>query len=281
MRCRRFDDPGLFLDQAKPFLAEREAENTVLVGAALRCQQRAHGDAVMVAVHDRSRVCLAAVMMPPFNLVLSAGADPAALPVLGTALLDAGIAPPGVVGSRPLADAFAGWWCRQRQTGVEPEHDLVLYQAGRITPPAGIAGELRRASEDDLGLLVGWHERFVHDAGLSADEAVGARGLMATRIERHEVFLWVTGGRPVSMAAFVPTTLAGDAGRINSVFTPKAERSRGYATACVAALSGYLLAGSWRYVLIFADAHNPITNHVYPRIGYEALGPFRSLVFRS
>lgn len=146
MHCQRFDDPGLFLEEAKPFLAEREAENTVLVGAALRCQ---HGDAVLMTVHDRSRVCMAAVMTPPFNLLLSAGGDPAALPVLGAAVLGAGVAPRGVVGPRSLAESFARWWCRRRPTGSRPSTIWCSIGPGglhRLQASRAGSGALRKAT---------------------------------------------------------------------------------------------------------------------------------------
>ena len=88
-------------------------------------------------------------------------------------------------------------------------------------------------------------------------------------------------GRPVASAAFVPTTPAGDAGRINAVSTLEEERGKGYASACVAALSTRLLARGWRYCLMFADRHNPITTRIYPRLGYEETARFASIGLAS
>ncbi|MGH6895183.1 MAG: GNAT family N-acetyltransferase [Geminicoccaceae bacterium] len=50
MKCEFFSDAASFLDVATPFLAESEAENTVLVGRALRYVDRPRSDAVMAVV---------------------------------------------------------------------------------------------------------------------------------------------------------------------------------------------------------------------------------------
>ena len=159
----------------------------------------------------------------------------------------------------------------------------MLYRLAAVIPPSrALPGELRTATAADVAWLADWHARFVADAGLSPAEAADARAHTASRIARGEVVYRAVDGRPASKAAFVPTTEAGDAGRINAVFTPAEERGRGrgYASACVAALSRcLLLERGWRYRLIFADARNPTTNRIYPRLGYGRIGVYRNLTF--
>jgi uncharacterized protein len=95
------------------------------------------------------------------------------------------------------------------------------------------------------------------------------------------MYLWAVEGRPVASAAFIPTTPAGDAGRINAVFTLEEERGKGYASAGVAALSRRLLDRGWRYCLVFADRGNPITTRLYPRLGYQEIARFATIGFRG
>jgi predicted GNAT family acetyltransferase len=85
----------------------------------------------------------------------------------------------------------------------------------------------------------------------------------------------------VASAAFVPTTPACDVGRINAVFTLEEERGRGYASACVAALSRRLLKRGWRYCLVFADRGNPVATLIYPRLGYQDDANLATIGFRG
>ena len=279
MRCEFFGDAGGFLDVAAPFLAENEAANTVVLGVALRCQRAPRGDAVMVVVRDGDAVRMVAVMTPPHALVLSTG-DADAIPYLAEAFDAAAIRPPGVSGVTPLAERFAAVWTSRGRAVARPESQLILYRASSIRAAADVPGELRPASDDDLERLAAWQFRFAEQAGLSAAERTAdMRAVVAARLARGEMVVWAVHGRPVSNAAFVPTTPAGDAGRINAVFTLEEERGKGYASACVAALSRQLLERGWRYCLIFADRGNPTTTRIYPRLGYGEIATFSQMAF--
>jgi hypothetical protein len=279
MRCRFFSTVRGFLDVAARFLAEYEAENTVLVGRALRCVRRPRSNVVMAVVQDDDAVRLAALMTPPHALVLSTGhAD--AIPCLVEGFRAAAIRPPGVSGVEAIAERFAAAWTSREHAVARPESRMNLYRATSIRAPADVPGELRTASDDDLERLAAWQFRFAEQAGLSAAERTAdMRAVVAARLARGEMVVWAVHGRPVSNAAFVPTTPAGDAGRIIAVFTLEEEHGKGYASACVAALSRQLLERGWRYCLIFADRGNPITTRIYPRLGYRRIATFSQMAF--
>jgi uncharacterized protein len=270
MRCELFSDASKFLDVAGPFLARREAENTVVLGSALGCQRKPQRDAVMAVVQDGGSVRLVAIMIPPYPLALSAG-DPKAVLQLVQALRRAGVRPPGVSGLEPMAEGFAARWRGDRRA-AEPGVRMILYRAQSVAAPRDVRGGLRTATADDRDWLAAWQCRFAEQANLSAvEQAADMRAIVAARIDRGEMHLWTVEGQPVASAAFVPTTPGGDAGRINAVFTLEEQRGKGYASACVAALSQRLLDRGWRYCLIFADRGNPTTTRIYLRLGYRAI----------
>jgi predicted GNAT family acetyltransferase len=57
--------------------------------------------------------------------------------------------------------------------------------------------------------------------------------------------------------------------RVTLVYTPPSRRGRGYASACVAALSAMLLGGGRRFCYLFTDLANPTSNRIYAKIGYR------------
>lgn len=69
------------------------------------------------------------------------------------------------------------------------------------------------------------------------------------------------------MAALARETWTGIA--VNAVYTPPEARRRGYASACVAALSQHALEGGREFCMLFTDATNATSNHIYERIGYR------------
>jgi predicted GNAT family acetyltransferase len=66
---------------------------------------------------------------------------------------------------------------------------------------------------------------------------------------------------------------------VSAVYTPLELRGRGYATACVGALSRMLLASGWGYCALFADLSNTAANCIYERIGYRPACDYDEYVF--
>lgn len=58
--------------------------------------------------------------------------------------------------------------------------------------------------------------------------------------------------------------------RISEVYTPPDKRNRGYAAACVHALSAQHRDAGFRSIL-YTDLANPTANSIYRRIGYRAV----------
>ena len=82
-----------------------------------------------------------------------------------------------------------------------------------------------------------------------------------------QLWLWQD-GEPLSMA--VSREPVADVVRVTEVYTPPNKRKRGYAAACVHALSARLRNAGYRCIL-YTDLANPTSNSVYRRIGYRAV----------
>ena len=125
---------------------------------------------------------------------------------------------------------------------------------------------MRVIAETDLDLVTSWLAAFVSELDLAEprDPAEIAR----TRLAAGDLYVWDDGG-PVSMVGFGGKTPNGI--RLNFVYTPEDKRRRGYATACVAALTQMLIDRGNRYCALYTDLANPTSNAIYQRIGYEPL----------
>jgi uncharacterized protein len=111
-----------------------------------------------------------------------------------------------------------------------------------------------------------WRAAFSIDAeGMDADEAE-KNAALPLRNSRHLV-LWEVEGTPVSMAGYSGSTPNGI--RVAPVYTPPKNRGKGFAGACVAALSQKLLDDGRKFCFLYTDLANPTSNHIYQTIGYE------------
>ena len=78
-----------------------------------------------------------------------------------------------------------------------------------------------------------------------------------------------TAPRDKSIVLELKSELAERRLRIGFVYTPKEERGKGYASACVAAASEKALETGYKFCCLFTDLGNPTSNSIYQRIGYN------------
>lgn len=268
LRVTRFEDSDAFLARAGGFLLEREALHTLVYSIA--AEARGHPEPYLVAVEHDDAIVLAAVRTSPHNLVLSRSTDEAALEVLARDLRNVGQTPPGVHGPKQEAAEFVELWtgiggCRTRARMAQRIHQLTS-----VSPPEGVEGSAREAVAADIELLKSWSTAFVEEAlpGETHDDQAWA----ARQLGAHDrgVFLWEIDGEPVSMASYSGPTPNGI--RIGGVYTPVELRRRGHASACVAALSGHLLAKGFRQLFLFTDLADPTGHRIYERLGFRPMG---------
>jgi predicted GNAT family acetyltransferase len=108
-----------------------------------------------------------------------------------------------------------------------------------------------------------WIPAFVKEIGEIMGQDLDR--VVAHRLNTQSTYIWED-DLPVSLAAgrqLLPTV-----GSIGSVYTPPKYRRKGYASACVAALSQKLLNEGCDRCFLLTDLANPISNHIYQQIGY-------------
>jgi predicted GNAT family acetyltransferase len=266
----RSDTAAAFLAAAGDFLGRQEAEHNLIFGICANLTADPgfpSAPPYLATVSRDDRVVLAAVMTPPWNLVLSWTDEPGALAAMASDLDAAGIAPPGTTAPVEIARTFASIWCNPRglmgQVGLAER----IYRLERVTPPRGVAGHARVATERDRDLLVEWVDAFLAEAleRRSPEEAtvlVDRSFRMGTRTW----YLWED-GEPVSVAASSGPTPNGI--RIGPVYTPPERRKHGYASAVTAAASQAELDNGRRFIFLFTDLANPTSNKIYQQIGYS------------
>jgi GNAT superfamily N-acetyltransferase len=261
-----------FLDLAGEFLGEREAEHNLIFGILSNYEadpsQYSEPPYLATILHG-DRVVGAAIRTPPWRLVLSEVDHPGAIHSLARDLSGADL--PGVVGPAAAAGHFAEAWHELRGRHPRLLRHERSFRLRRVIPPRPASGEMVRAQPEHRRILADWTEAF-HEEALSntppqdylamADRWI--RGLGRT------AYLWYDGGRPVSMTGAGGLTPKGI--RVGPVYTPPADRGRGYASNLVAQVSQLLLDQGRTFVFLFTDLANPTSNKIYQDIGYEPVG---------
>jgi predicted GNAT family acetyltransferase len=267
------DQAAEFLTYAGDYLRSRPAEHSVILTNAERRIDLTGADNLWAWVTSADgAVTAAAIHTPPFGAYVSVGADDA-IAALADGFHERGRSLPGVGGFRQQAEVFAAKWGRLTDARIETTMRQGVYVADAVTPPTGVPGRMRRVDAADRTLVGEWVADFHVDTGLPPQPSSD----IDERIASGRLFVWVVDDRPVSMAGVTPP--AAGVSRVQYVYTPADRRRRGYASACVAALTAKELAEPGRTCMLYTDLANPTSNGIYQAVGYTRLGEAVQIVF--
>jgi predicted GNAT family acetyltransferase len=264
-----FSDAGRFLERVQPFLVRREAEHCLILGLldGLRAGEQWGAEPPLMAVaEDHGEVAAVVLMTPPRNLILSRIADDSTIDAIADELRAKGVAIPGVNSCAEVARKFALKWSELSACTFRTQMAQRIYQLSRVTKQVRTAGNIRDPNQSDDALMRKWRAAFSMDAEGMDREAAEREAALPLPKSRHLV-LWEIEGTPVSMAGFAGPTPNGI--RVAWVYTPPENRGKGFAGACVAALSQKLLDDGRKFCFLYTDLANPTSNHIYQTIGYE------------
>ena len=275
-----YDDPAAFLHEVRDHLAQDPVLTTVVASVAARevaegllaAPGLPHWYAVTRdAAGGVTGVAMRTAPFAPHPLFVLPMPDAAAV-ALARLLHERGEHVGGANGALPAVRVLVDETARLGGGTVRVRMHTRLFELREVREPPRPAGRLRTATQADLDIALAWFEAFHRDA----DEQAGREGgheaeavtleAVQSRVEHGHVFLWEVDGEPVHLTGRNPASYG--AARIGPVYTPRAHRGRGYASATVAELSRRILEEGDRPCL-FTDQANPVSNRVYERIGYE------------
>ena len=279
-----------FLAVTGEFLRAEAARNSVVLTVTenLRLNAAAHAESgpggpmfgwwrppAVPGRKDQGPLGAAFMHTPEFPAMLSHMSGQAAAELAGV-LADAGHRVPGINASQEVADAFAAAWRDRTGDAVTVHRQMRLFRLGElIRPVPGPEGSARLAAERDRDLLAEWFDAFAREVG--DPPRSDNRAAIDDRLGYGGITLWQVGGVPVSIAGL--TRVVAGMVRVGSVYTPPAQRGRGYAGAVTAAVSQSALDAGVREVVLYTDLANPTSNALYQRLGYRPVGDFVELSF--
>jgi uncharacterized protein len=278
MKLHKFDSIDKFWDKTQAYLLQNEAKNSLLLAVAhtlLHNPSRYPDPPYLVMVECDGEVVATAIRTPPHKLLLSKVSNIKALPLIAEDLQQEAL--PGVSGLVLEVAAFLqAWQGMSKQSHRLAVKKLRIHQLVAVQPLIVANGHLRLVTEKDRALLLEWLLAFHTETGL---EVIGDLERSITNgLKNQNTYVWEDNA-PVSLAA--GRQFSDTAGRIGPVYTPPAYRRKGYATACVAALSQKLLNEGCDRCFLLTDLANPTSNHIYQEIGYVPVCDWHEYSFIS
>lgn len=294
MHIHSYVDPSDFLDRAEPLLMENEVLNNLPLGIAYRLVQSIKHTAkdayhmgplpFMAIVSDEEQDVLVLLRTKAHLIVYISDkiqSDDVRTSAISTAidhiLHQEVIHVPSIIALRETAYLFADKWQESTGKSYEVQMDQRIYACTKVQDMKLSPGIFRAAELRDIPLLGQW----IYDFATEAVEAISMKqaiDMAKHGTEQSAIYLW-DNGEPVSMAQQTRPTLHGAV--VNLVYTPLQHRNNGYAGSCVSTLTRNMLRGPYEFASLYTDLSNPISNHIYMKVGYEPKSDSVVLAFTS
>ncbi|WP_123269742.1 GNAT family N-acetyltransferase [Flexivirga caeni] len=209
---------------------------------------------------------LVAMCTPPHPINLPQHV-PSAIAALAGELIATAVTVPGVTGPKKAVEEFLDHYLPAGGRRVRGREAMGVYDLPvAVHLPWPVAGQRRAAHEPDVELVASWVAAFLLETGDGESDAVATA---RRQIDLGNVSLWVVDGEPVAMCwASMPF---GGVVRVSGVYTPRAHRGHGYASAIVAAASAREQRRG-HTCMLYTDLANPTSNKIYRALGYRYLG---------
>lgn len=257
MEVRRHADPVAFRALVGPLLRTAPERNTVLLTLLESLCREPDDGAVLLSLHEADLLVGATVRTPPYGVVVSGVPVDRAAEIVG---VDPAV--PGYTGPVDVVDALLAADGRP----VLERLDLRLFALDVLAPPSGVPGASRPATEADVDLLVARLREFAEESGSHPVAEATVHGRWSgTGVP----VLWEVDGEVVALAV-ARVAVAGTA-RVSAVHTPREHRGRGFGAAVTAAACALANEAGAVRVVLFTDLANPVSNRLYPRIGFAAV----------
>lgn len=281
MEFKKYDDPNEFVKDNEKFILEKEWLNNLMAGNYKDALKEDISEGWLLArVTEGEQTELIMLLRKPWKLLMYSPTNNKSEELYRFAAEEIYKVEPsldGVNTETEVSQMFAKEF--SRIVGKEPKvrfkmRILVLENLKEATLRDDVV--FRKATEEDKEILNEYRRRFSEEAlneNLSPEEL---EEIFYRNLERGSYVLEKDGK---IVATAVTNRHLSKGKSVGSVFTPKEERGKGYAYNLVYRVSKELLDSGLEYCVLFTDDANPVSNHVYEKIGYEKRAETAEILF--
>ena len=269
MKFIRYNTLEDFMKENFDFILEKEWLNCLMVGNCLEGEKIGTEGWLLAKVSQNEKTELIILYRKPWKLILyspTGNTTDELYKFTAEQIYRQDNKLLGVNAETEMAHKFARFYCeiaKQQYRLVNPLKILVLEE---MLPKQNVnEATFRKATEQDKQLLSQYIKGFYKDALGEDMTDEDAYKKVESYLERG-YYVLEKEGKIVSQAVIGRTLVKGKS--ISCVYTPKEERGKGYAYELVYKLSKKCLDGGVEYCVLYTDAENPISNHIYEKMGY-------------
>lgn len=281
MEFKKYDDPNEFIKDNEKFILEKEWLNNLMAGNYKEAvTEGLTEDWLLASVTDNGKTELIVLLRKPWRMLMYSPTDNKSEELYRFAAEKLYEIIPdleGVNTEKEISQIFAREFCKVAGKTPKIKFEMRILVLEKLTEPKLRDDVIFRKSEiKDKEILKEFRRLFSEEAlhETLSDEDI------ENRVERHlklGSYVLEKDGKIVATAVSNRHLTKGKS--IGNVYTVKEERGKGYAYNIVYRLSKEFLDSGLEYCVLFTDDSNPISNHVYEKIGYERRADTADILF--
>ena len=270
MEFKKYEDMKEFVEDNMELLLEKEWLNNLMIGNCndgLKCDTK---NWILATITQNKKTELIMLSREPWHLLFYSPTNNKSEELFKFAaeeiykikkhLL-------GVNGEKECANKFAKHYCKIANLKCEIQTPLRILLLEKLNKAEINNPEIifRRANIEDKPTNIQYMKEFYE---VALHESITAEELEEKykRCFKRGLFVLEKNGKIVAQAELSRDLINGEC--VGGVYTPKEERCKGYAYELVYKISEQTLQNGAKFCVLFTDAKNPISNHVYEKIGY-------------
>lgn len=281
MEFKRYDDPNEFVKDNEKFILEKEWLNNLMAGNYKDAVEEGLTDDWLLArVTDAGKTELIILLRKPWRTLMYSPTNNKSEELYRFAaekLYEVAPDLEGINTEKDISQIFANEFCKVAGKKPKVRFEMRILVLEKLNE-ASLRDDVifRKAEVKDKPILKEYRRIFSEEA---LHETLTEEDL-EKKFERHfEMGSYVLEKDGKIVATAVSNRHLSKGKSIGNVFTPKEERGKGYAYNIVYRLSKEFLDSGLEYCVLFTDDSNPISNHVYEKIGYVRRADTMEILF--
>lgn len=275
MRLVVYNTVKEYWNENKEFLLEKEPiSQLIIVNAMKNLDNLASKECFFGSIYDdENKPIISFGNTSPFNLIIYSPyeeVNKTSIHMIIDYLVKENIVIRGINAKKIVIDIFNDYY--EKKTGIvlEEHFAMDIMQIKEVRENKLAPGYFRKATLDDLDLLVKWQLLSAIEIDNSELKYEDVKTRIETEINQEDVFIYENEEHvSVTTVSAVRKLIGGIV--VGRVYTPKDQRCKGYSTACMDYFSRHYLNSGVGYCTLFVEKKNPFSNSVYRKVGYEVL----------
>lgn len=281
MRFNKYEDINMFWNDTKELLEKEEWYNCLMIGNCMEGTQKGRVDWFLATItNENDDIELIMLYRKPWKLVLYSPSYNYSDEILKFAAketykYDKELL--GVNSEKSVANKFAKYYCDLSNMKYLVHTELRILLLENIENGKLLNDVVyRKATLDDKEILIKYIQNFMKEALGEECEYEKAEEKFNKYFEKGYYVL----EKDNKIVCQANTSRVMKYGKcVSCVYTPKEERGKSYAYNLIYRISKELLDNGDNYCVLYTDDANPISNHVYEKIGYKRKSDWEELDF--